>query len=152
MGSINITLPVSLAALNGENASDAPTDAIVETIWAITQFIYTSENAVDFVCYSERPSEGFGDATGRQSLSSIRRYHVSKDATPAEIAMMGCEMVHEDLRAQELEPYASVPVFTQLIRRTGLLFIQEGVGLEPIYELGKYKLVSPCFQPGQRKN
>jgi hypothetical protein len=143
MGSIDTTLSVKLDALGGRRFPDVSTETLVEAVWAITHFVYTGDNEVNFTRYILNSLGDSGHVAKQQPLSSIRRYQVDEHATPLEIAKLGCEVVSAT-RPQELEIDTSAPVFTQLIRQTALLVTQDGERYELPHELVKDKLVSKC--------
>ena len=73
MGSLDTTLSVKLDGLRNNNFVDVTTETIVETIWAITHFVYTGDNEVDFLRYSKKPPKVLGGAADHNHC------HPSKD-------------------------------------------------------------------------
>lgn len=117
---------VELGELDCDNFEHLPATTITETIWAISYFIYTGDNEVRFARNTAKSSRSSrSDAASGKWLSCIRSYQVDLNATPAEIAKSGREIVHEvreDIQEHQTSP--SSLALTQIVRQTELLFAQ----------------------------
>lgn len=111
---------MSLDALAANQVQNVSLETVIETIWAITHFVYTNDNEVNFVRhYTQGPKAG-----GKQAAqTTIRSFLVDQASTPAEIAKLACEVVKDEPRQLELDP--SAPRFTQLVRKVELLVAQD---------------------------
>ncbi|KAI1845667.1 hypothetical protein JX266_008278 [Neoarthrinium moseri] len=130
MGSIDNTASTKLATLNGEGIKNVSAQTIVETVWAITHFIYTGDNEVKFVRHFLSQSHGRDDDAKRQPFST-RGYRINSESTPADIASTGCDVAHQNGQAPGLERESKAPDFTRFLRQTELLLIegQPGSGM-----------------------
>jgi hypothetical protein len=129
---------------------DVSSDRIVETIWAITHFVYTGDNEVNFVRYSAKPSKpvlyGVDAVQSSYTLSSvIKNYRVDEDAKPAEISSTQDKDANDSTQTIKDPGHdVSSPSFIQLIRQIGLLVVHEDDGgLELMDEISNRSSVSP---------
>ncbi|KAJ3531279.1 hypothetical protein NM208_g8948 [Fusarium decemcellulare] len=119
MGSLIEPVWVNLDALTRRPVPDVPVETVVETVWAITYFVYTNDTEVNFVRHhTTGPTSG-----EKQSHSTIRSFLVDETSNPAEIAKHGCGIIKDEPRKLELDP--SAPRFTQLIRKVALLITSD---------------------------
>ncbi|KAL6229778.1 hypothetical protein BDW75DRAFT_245422 [Aspergillus navahoensis] len=123
MGSISNAIPVKLDWVMGKNSIDTPPDTIIETIWAITHFVYTGDNEVNFPRYTVAPIKNVDHPACRSPLSSIRSYQVDQNAKPAEIAKRGYRILDDSLRHSKLDGNSCFSSFTDFIRQAGLLIV-----------------------------
>lgn len=110
---------MSLDALAFNAVPGVSVETVVETVWAITHFVYTNDNEVNFVRrYPQSPRLDEG-----QAHTTIRSFLVNRASKPAEIAKFGCEAIKDEPRQLRLDP--SAPKATQLVRKVALL-VTEG--------------------------
>ncbi|RMZ79555.1 hypothetical protein DV737_g3392, partial [Chaetothyriales sp. CBS 132003] len=119
MGSLSEPVLVSLDALTRNLVSGVPIDTVVETVWAITHFVYTNDTEVNFVRHYTLPTK----AGEKQSHTAIQSFLVDQTSKPAEIAKHGCDIIQDEPRKLELDP--SAPRFTQLVRKISLLITND---------------------------
>ncbi|KAF4965254.1 hypothetical protein FSARC_6933 [Fusarium sarcochroum] len=119
MGSLSEPVWVNLDALTRSPIPGVPIATVVETVWAITHFVYTNDTEVNFMLHhmiSPTSDE-------KQSHTTLRSFFVDQASTPAEIAKHGCGVFKDEPRKLELDP--SAPRFTQLIRKVALLITND---------------------------
>ncbi|KEY74406.1 hypothetical protein S7711_11579 [Stachybotrys chartarum IBT 7711] len=121
MGSLNEPVLVRLDALAHTPVPGLPLELVVETVWAITHFVYTNDNEVKFVRHFSKML----NSAGKEAYTTTRSFLISQASKPAEIAKPSCEVscVKDEPRQLELDP--SAPRFTQLLRKVALLVTRD---------------------------
>ena len=122
MGSHDNSVCVMLDALFEESCHHESPQTILETIWTVTHFVYTSDSEVTFMSYKAE-----SDTSLKSHPNSLRRYQIDQAATPAAIAKSGQDVaVYNDRKAHPPDVDSAAPSFTQLIRQTGLMLAANG--------------------------
>lgn len=114
MGSLSQSAWVDLDVLARNPIPNVPLETVVETVWAITHFVYTNDHEVNFVRH-----QPWAPKSDREKNSSIiRSFTVDQTSKPSDIAKLGCDVSNDE--PPQLDP--SAPQFTQLVRKISLLF------------------------------
>ncbi|KAL9111174.1 MAG: hypothetical protein Q9227_004437 [Pyrenula ochraceoflavens] len=143
MGSISDDLTIELETPCGRIDPNLSPETFVETVWAITNFVYTGDSSVRFLRCAAEPSKGRHDGAAIQPSPSVRNFRFSQDATPAEIAKTSDGFETEDGDTWELDHDASAPAMTQVIRRAAVLVTQNYTGFSLKRGFGKDNFERP---------
>ncbi|KAK9777069.1 putative Carrier domain-containing protein [Seiridium cardinale] len=141
MGSLDPTVSLQLDALADKCTPDFPIDRVVETIWAITRYVYTRDSEVRFVRYYVMNPQETSDLIGRQLRPpSTRYYRVCEDTSVVGVLETGSDILGEESRGRDQEVESSAPPMLQIVRKMALWAAQGASAPDLRSEVGKTEL------------
>lgn len=119
-------LSLNSNALKPAGLANDVLDSFVETIWAITKFVYTGDSTIKFVRHVI-DSSSKSAAVNKPALSQLwKQYQVDIDASPDVIARSGTSMTAPAGEYKNSQDDDSVISPYQLVKQAALLITREG--------------------------
>jgi hypothetical protein len=138
-------VPVDIDDFKGKSLRGLPIMDFIEAIWAITSFVYSGDNTVEFVRYTMQNTSTRKDSSPLQMVRSGRSYSVTDDMTVTDVARSGHGTNHSDLQVQEIVAKELALSLPELVKHSALLFVDEELDLALADELELFNNVSGCL-------
>jgi hypothetical protein len=125
-GQLHDRVSVDFDVLRGKSHHGINIQSLVETVWAITNFVYVGDNAVNFVRHTMIESPAGAGPKFWKIIRNIGSFHVTEDMSAKEIASKSHtkEYTEASIEEQNSDDLSAV-CFTQIVKQTALLITHE---------------------------